>query len=140
MGDEGVGNAIIEDFEKKKSRFQGVDFLDLGTSGPNLIHAIAGRKKAILVDCSLQGSAPGTIRRFKPEEVREKTGLPHLSLHQGDVLGLIELSKQLGECPEEIIIFGIEPEKVGVGEGLSETLKSKLSYYVKIIEKDLVGA
>jgi hydrogenase maturation protease len=59
------------------------------------------------------------------------------SLHESDLLDTLELSRNLGECPDDIVIFGIEPKQVAPGQGLSEELQGNISYYIKTILKEL---
>jgi hydrogenase maturation protease len=59
--------------------------------------------------------------------------LAHQSLHEADLIKVIDLAGQLGQCPAEIVIFGIEPEVVEPGTGLSETLAGKLEHYVSVV-------
>jgi len=135
MGDEGVGVRVVERLESTcGTRFPQVDFVDAGVGGMRVLHLIAGRRRAILVDCARMGVEPGTIRRFTPEEVCSRKILVHQSLHEADLLAILELSRQLGECPEEVIVFGVEPEHVGEGIGLSECLGQRMEEYVRAVE------
>jgi hydrogenase maturation protease len=77
------------------------------------------------------------MKRFTPDEVQSVKKLSHYSLHEVDILQVINLSKQLGECPEEILFFGIEPESLSPGQELSETLSAKIDSYAKDILKEL---
>lgn len=139
MGDEGIGNALVEELSKHSSSLPHVQFLDLGTSGPSLIHHLSGFQKAIIIDCSFMNTEPGTLRYFRPDEVATKGGLlPHLSLHQGDVLGMIELARSLGECPEDIMIVGIEPKLVQPQDGISAQLQNNIDRYIKTITEQLL--
>ena len=113
------------------------DFVDLGTSAMRALHAMAGRRKAVFVDCALMGEAPGTIRRFTPEQVRSQKALSGLTLHEGDLLKVIELSRTLGECPEEVVIFGIQPECIEPGEALSPILAARLGEYTDAVACEL---
>ncbi|MCJ7776891.1 MAG: hypothetical protein MUP16_01055, partial [Sedimentisphaerales bacterium] len=63
--------------------------------------------------------------------------LSQYSLHEADILQVIKLSKQLGECPEKIVFFGIEPETLNPGRKLSKTLSVKIADYVETIRKEL---
>jgi len=109
MGDEGIGVKLIEILKSVSADFPEADFVDAGTGGMSLLHLIAGRKRAVIIDCAIMGEKPGTIRRFSPDEVKTVKQLRHLSLHEVDILKVIELARRLEECPEEIIFFGIEP-------------------------------
>ena len=53
------------------------------------------------------GEKPGTLRRFTADEVNSVKRLNHFSLHEIDILQVLNLSKQLGECPAEVVFFGI---------------------------------
>ena len=137
MSDEGIGGFLIDRFKKMYNLPQNVNFVDGGTGGLNLLYIIEGYKKAVIIDCAYMGSAAGTIRHFKPEDVQTVKQLSGQSLHEADVLGIIEMAKQLGRCPENIVIFGIEPETIEPGIGLSDTLKAGVDNYLAEIVNEL---
>jgi hydrogenase maturation protease len=116
-----------------------VEFIDAGTGGMSLLHIISGRKKAIIIDCAVMGAEPGTIKRFSPEEAKSVKQLSHYSLHEADVLQIIEMSRKLGQCPEQIIIFGIEPQRIEPGRQLSQILSDRLIEYITTVEKELIA-
>lgn len=136
MSDEGIGIYLLEKL-REDNKNPGVDYYDLGTSGTKVLHVIAEKRKAIFLDCALMGEEPGTIRRFIPEEVYSNKALKGFSLHEGDLLQFIELSHKLGECPEEIVIFGIEPQNVSQGRMLTPTLAAQVDEYIASISKEL---
>lgn len=137
LSDEGIGIHLIRRLSRQQGKFPSVDFIDAGSAGMNLLHLIANRKKAIIIDCAKMGAKPGTMKRFTPEEVRSDKKLSHYSLHETDILQVINLSKQLGECPQEIVFFGIEPESLKPGQELSKTLSAKIDVYTADICKEL---
>ncbi len=137
MADEGIGCAIAGVLSARREEYPNVEFIDAGTGGMKLLHIIAGRKKVIVVDCALMRTKPGTIRRFTPEEVQSVKKLAHYSLHEADVLKVIEMSGKLGQSPQNIVIFGIEPQRIEPGRKLSETLSHRLPEYAATIEKEL---
>lgn len=137
MSDEGIGPRLIEKLDACKESFPHVEFVDIGTRSMSLLHLMADRRKAIIVDCALMGTSPGTIKRFIPQDVSSIKQLRHFSLHEADVLGIIEMSRQLGQCPETIVIFGIEPQSLEPGQSLSDTLSSKFDDYTQAIYREL---
>jgi len=137
MADEGIGCVIAGHLLSQQEKYPGIEFVDAGTGGMNLLHIISGRKKAIIIDCAVMGTEPGTIKRFTPEQTKSIKQLSHYSLHEADVLQIIEMSRKLGQCPEQIIIFGIEPYRIESGRGLNKKLSAGLSEYIKTIEKEL---
>ena len=138
MSDEGIAIHIIRRFLEHRISYPAVDFVDAGTGGMSILHLIAGRRKAVIIDCAYMGTQAGTIRRFEPDEVVSEKKLTLYSLHETDPLRIIRLSMQLGQCPDKVAIFGIEPEIVEPGLNLSKTLAAKIDDYVELISRDFV--
>ncbi len=139
MSDEGIGCRIIEQLIEQQESFPNVEFIEVGTKGMTILHLFANRKKAVIIDCALMGTKPGTIKKFTPDDVNSVKKLSHYSLHEADVLEIIEMSSKLGQCPEEIIIFGIEPQTLEQGLTLSTALSSKLPDYITAIRQQLLN-
>jgi len=139
MSDEGIGVVLVGRFLDQAERYPGVEFIDGGTGGFAILYHLESACRAIFIDCAQMGTAPGTLRRFRCDEVSSVKQLAHFSLHEGDLLTLIEKAKQLGQCPEEIVIFGIEPETIDFGLELTSELQSRLDEYMIEIAKELVA-
>ncbi|MGD0597461.1 MAG: hydrogenase maturation protease [Sedimentisphaerales bacterium] len=135
LSDEGIGVHLIRKLSEHQDKFPSVEFIDAGTGGMNVLHLIANRKKAVIIDCVKTGKKPGTIKQFEPADVQTTKKMTHFSLHEADILRIIELSRQLGECPDQIVIFGIEPESLELGQSLSRTLTNKIDLYMDTISK-----
>jgi len=139
MADEGIGIHLIERLAGCAAPCPGVDFVDAGTGGMSVLHLIEGRDKAIFIDCAFMGQEPGTLRRFTPDEVRSAKVLAHQSLHEADLLRIIALAEQLGQCPGQVVLFGIEPEVVVPRQGISAVLLGQTEHYLSEILSE-VGA
>ena len=142
MADEGIGVVLVEKLAElaaagKIPESERFEFYDGGCGGMSLLHKIAGRKKAILLDCAIMQTEPGTIRRFTPADVQTVKSLSHLSLHEVDILKVVELSHQLGEAPDEIVCFGIEPQVIENRMGLTGVLEDKIPLYLTEIVAEL---
>jgi hydrogenase maturation protease len=133
MRDEGIGIRLASELLARLAENPDVEVMDLGTGGLAVLHAIERRKKIIFVDCAIMGQTPGTIVRFTPEQVRSKKLKMRYSLHEGDLLNTLELSRRLDECPDDIVIFGIEPKEIADGEGLTSELQNNIQQYVQTI-------
>ena len=134
LGDDGVGAHVVRRLmELRSGRFADVEFADLGASMMRVVHAMAGRRRAVFIDCAFMGEEPGVLRRFTPDEARSLKSLPRLSLHEGDLLQAIELSRSLGECPNAVVIFGVQPESVEPREELSPILRERLDDYAAAV-------
>ncbi|MHC5163051.1 MAG: hydrogenase maturation protease [Planctomycetota bacterium] len=141
MADEGVGTVLVDELAKLadagKLPSETVEYYDGGTGGMYLLHTIAERKKAVLIDCCLMGADPGTIRRFTPDDVKSVKQMAHLSLHEVDILNVIKMAKQIGQCPDEIVIFGIEPVSITQQLHLNESIQAKISDYIATIAAEI---
>ena len=137
MRDEGIGIRLASELLVHLADNPDVEVLDLGTGGLSVIHAVAGREKIIFIDCEIRGQAPGLMLRFTPGQVRSLKVRMRYSLHEGDLLNTLELSRRLGECPDDIVIFGIEPKEIAHGEGLTSELENNIQQYVQTILEEL---
>ena len=137
MAAEGIGVALVERLSQEAARYPAVDFIDVGTGGMAVLHLIEGRRKAILIDCAYMDEAPGTIRRFTPDEVRSRKVLAHQSLHEADLLRILQLAEQLGQLPEQVVLFGIQPVAVEPRQGLSEALLDAMGHFLAEIRSEL---
>lgn len=66
MADEGIGVHMARMFETEQLP-EGVDVLDGGTGGFHLLEYFEQYRHVILVDATLDGLEPGTIRLIKPK-------------------------------------------------------------------------
>jgi len=137
MADEGIGVCLVVRLSRSAEEYPDVEFIDAGTGGLAVLHHIQGRRKVIFIDCAYMGEEPGAIRRFTPEEVCTGKVLAHQSLHEADLLRIIDMSRQLGEAPEEIVIFGIQPERIEPALDLSPVLKSRIDEYLTVLLNEL---
>ncbi len=96
LRDEGIGIHIIRKLEREN--FQGVDLLDGGTGGLNLLEHIQSHRKVIVVDASLDHHPAGTVRVLHPEFAKD---FPRqLSAHEIGLNDLIEAAQMIGNMPE----------------------------------------
>lgn len=136
MRDEGIGVFLIQRLARWVERYPSVEFIDAGTGGLSVLHLIEGRHRAVIVDCALMGEAPGTLKRFTPEDVRSTKVLAHQSLHETDLLRVIDMARELGQSPADIVLFGIQPAVVGPGQGLSPALMDRIDDYISIVARE----
>lgn len=137
MSDEGIGVVLVRRMSQRSKDFPKVDFVDGGTGGLALLYQIEGRQKVVFIDCAYMGAEPGTLKRFTLEQVQSTKELPGHSLHEADLLNILRMAQQLGHCPDEVVILGIEPQTVAVGQELTETLQGSLDDYLHAVEQEL---
>lgn len=139
MSDEGIGVRVVQRLSDFADKFPQVDFADAGTGGMSILHLISGKDKAIFIDCARMGDKPGGIKKFTPLEIKSTKVLSHQSLHEVDLIKIINMLDKLGQCPAETVIFGIEPYAVEPGCELSKTLADRLDEYITVICEELTA-
>jgi hydrogenase maturation protease len=137
MADEGIGVYLVERLMDSAAEYPGADFVEAGTGGVSILYSLEERHKAIVIDCAFMDEPPGTIRRFTPDQVQSVKVLAHQSLHEVDLMQILAMARQLGQAPDEIVLFGIQPQRVEPGLGLSRTLMERIDEYISTISREL---
>ena len=109
QSDEGLGVHIVNQIAQNVEIPEDVEVVDGGTAGFDLLPLMQGREKIIIVDALIVDDEPGSIYRFKPEQIR--SARTRFSLHDVGIIEIIELLKLLGENPD-IEIIGVVPEDI----------------------------
>lgn len=104
-----------------------IEYIDGGTGGMNLLHILALFDVALIIDAVNLNGCPGETKLFKSEDVCSKKSSINISTHESDVLKIINLSKELGEIPDELFIFGVQPKDTSQGDDLSPELQKAVS-------------
>ncbi len=138
-GDDGAGAAVLHALESRPE-FAATTFVDGGTPGLETVLVLEGYRRAIILDAADMGMAPGTWRRFTPDEVGWKPGRPTQSLHEAGLAEALSLGAALGTLPETIVIYGIQPGTIGWRAGLTRTVEDAVPAVVDAVIGDLRGA
>jgi hydrogenase maturation protease len=140
MSDEGVGVYLAEEIARRDLLPPAIEVIELGTGNMNVLHAIAGRRKVVFIDCARMDAEPGTMRRFGMDEVVSRKVMPNWSAHEGDLLNLLEISRTIGELPDEVVLFGIEPVSIEYGQELTPLIRDRVEDYIAEIVEYMRGA
>jgi len=135
-GDDGVGAAVLEKI-RHDGLFPGAELFDAHTDALALLdHLVPGRMN-VIVDAARMGLEPGSAVGFGPDQVRMKIKSDHLSMHGFGLAEAFELARQLGKLPEEVLIVGVEPERVAINEGLSAAVSQAVPRVISIIQAEV---
>jgi hydrogenase maturation protease len=138
LQDEGAGVRGVEEFGKKYVTPAGVDLLDGGTSGIELLQYIQGRDNLIILDVVKSGKPPGTIIRLEGEDVPalfQKRISPH-QLGLSDLLAVAQLTDMM---PKQLVLFGIEPKSIETGLEMSEEVGRNIGGLADMVAQELVS-
>lgn len=132
LSDEAVGVHVANQLDRGYIFPEGVDLLDGGTAGMELLEYIAGRDHVIFIDAVLTGDAPGTVVTLKDDEVpalfNNKVS-PH-QLGLSDLLGALKLTE---ESPRNIFLVGVVPESVEPGLKVSKTVAESIPTMIQCV-------
>jgi hydrogenase maturation protease len=123
MGDEGVGVHAIRRLQQESFPPQ-VHLLDGGTGGFHLLSYFQEYRFLILIDATMDGHPPGTVRVIQP---RFASDFPKaLSSHDIGLRDLIESSALLGTLPRTHLITVSIHEIQSMNMTLSPLIQSSL--------------
>jgi hydrogenase maturation protease len=125
-GDDGVGSAVIEWLDRQALP-PGVETIDGGTSGLDIVSILMGRERAIIVDAANVGQAPGRWVRFTSDVAQLKDNNTTLSLHSAGLAEALALGAALNVLPPAIIIYGVQPQNLGWLPHLSDEVHAAVA-------------
>jgi hydrogenase maturation protease len=135
LSDEGIGVRTIKAMSKLDLPPE-VELMDGGTDGFSLINIIVETDRLILVDCVKGGSKPGTIYKFNIEDAPSCSDKFKTSVHQINILEVINLSELVGKTPETTVI-GVEPKSISTSLELTDEVKAKIPRVIELILEEV---
>ena len=134
--DEGVGVRALGALEAQLEVPPGVEFMDGGTSGMELLGYIQGRDALIILDAVNCEALPGTIVRMEGDQV-PALFQKKISPHQLGLSDLIAAARLTDSLPAKVVLFGIEPKDLGTGLELSEDVAQSVEQLVVLVALEL---
>ncbi|MGQ9466463.1 MAG: hydrogenase maturation protease [Anaerolineae bacterium] len=136
-GDDGVGPRVVAEL-LRRGLPDGVAAVDGGTGGLDLLHLLEGWERVVIVDAAILGRNPGEFLRFAPEEAHLVRSLASLSSHTVGLADALALARALGQKLPDIVIYGVQPERMDWEEGLSPALEAALPQIVTAILEEII--
>lgn len=136
MTDDGLGIAALEQLRVRYDFAPGVELVDGGTWGMNLLPVIEDAGSVILIDAIHTGAAPGTPVRIERERLPRYLSTK-LSPHQVDLRDVIALAELRGTLPQHTVALGLQPQRVELGNALSDLLRCRLDNLVAMVVQEL---
>jgi hydrogenase maturation protease len=140
LSDEGVGVHVVNRFRDLFDVPDGVDCIDGGTMGLDLMPYFEGKTHAIVVDAVRgNGEQPGTILRFAGSTVMGLLG-ERISPHQIGLSDLLACTALDSHLPEHIVLLGIVPESLDTGLEMTPAVQGRLDDMVGLLRDELAAA
>lgn len=136
LKDEGVGVKVIERLKRDFKFPSNIELIDGGTAGFRLIDLLEGAEHLIIVDAVQGNDEPGSIYRFKFEDMPVNIS-KKFSPHQIGILETLILIKMLGKIPDTTII-AIQPKDCSNwGTELTPEIEDKIPNIVNLVINEL---
>jgi hydrogenase maturation protease len=141
LRDEGIGVHVIEAIEARVAAgtltlSDDVDLYDGGTFGIDLIDIIADRRRVVCIDAVQADIPPATVIRFTSDEMARKDAAD-MSLHQVGLLETLEMARQLGCAPKEVILFGVAPKELSPGLEMTPEVSALIPRIIDLVLKEI---
>jgi hydrogenase maturation protease len=136
LTDEGIGVRALKEIERRYAFSDDVELLDGGTAGIELLRHIRNRKHLIIIDAMLFDQEPGTVTRVEGKDV-PAAFLTRISPHQLGLSDLLAAAMLTDELPENLVLFGVEPESIDIGLDLTDTVEASLSKLIGAVIDEL---
>ncbi|HXE96416.1 MAG TPA: hydrogenase maturation protease [Dongiaceae bacterium] len=133
LSDDGVGIAVAAAVAERLKQYMNLTVTELHIGGIRLMEAMAGFKRAVVVDAMLSGAPPGTVRRFDPKDF--VTTKNTFSSHDTDFATAYDLGRMAGvPLPEQVSFWGIEAREFDLfGERFTDEVAAAVPGAVNLI-------
>ena len=135
MADDGVGIRAIERLRGIPLP-AGIEVVDGGTSGADLVDILAERRKVIVIDAIDVGAKPGTVIRYAGDSWSEHARQA-ISLHEVGLGQAMSMVKLIGVAPQEMVVFGIQIQCLEPSLELSRPVEEAIGLVVQQVLAEL---
>ena len=139
LGDDGFGVRVLEVLSKGTLP-PGVELLEVGTGGLNLVLTLMGRfSELVIVDAVRQGRTPGTLYTFHPVSLVGQSAETGVDPHFAEPTRAMGLAAALGVLPGRVTVVGCEPGTCELGLDLSPAVERAVESAAQAI-REMIGA
>jgi hydrogenase maturation protease len=131
--DDGVGIHVINQLDERVPR---IDTLDAAMGSIEIIEAMRGYDRVVIVDAIETGGKPGTIYQVNLTGGEKPPTITHS--HGTDIITIIQLGHQLydEEMPKEIILIAVEAEDTTtIGDKPTLIVQEAIKQVLNIVAK-----
>ena len=136
MSDDAFGGRVVAALQERYTFPAGVTLLDGGTLGLDLLPRLEGVARLLIVDALEMAAAPGSVFRLSGEEV-PRAFAGKLSVHQMGVQDLLAVAELQGNCPGELVVWGVQPGSIEMGLELTPAVEAAIDTVMSGIVDEL---
>ena len=132
LSDEGIGIHAVKKLLERQVLPDDVDIVDGGTAGLNLLSYLEGVGRLVIIDAMETGGPPGTIVRLSGDKIPAYMALK-VSPHEITLPDFLAAAKLRDLYPQEVVVWGMQPQSLDVGIELSPGLEEKLETLIELV-------
>jgi hydrogenase maturation protease len=141
MGDEGLGVHFIQQLEKDNLP-EGIDLLDGGTAGFQLMEYLEKYPIVIMVDATLDQNPVGTVRLIEPKFSQDFPKA--MSTHEIGLKDLVESLSLMGKLPKiylfVVTVADIAHLHVGLSPEVEQSMHELKKKVLTLVDELLIDA
>ncbi|MDJ0658275.1 MAG: hydrogenase maturation protease [Crocosphaera sp.] len=138
--DDAVGVIIAQKLQEhfQDQNLSNLKIYDCGTAGMEVMFQARGSEKLIIVDACSTDSEPGTIYKVPGNELEELPE-PSYSLHDFRWDHALAAGRKIfkEEFPNDVTVYLIEAENLGLGLEISASLKNSVEQVIDSIKQEI---
>ena len=123
--DEGVGVEAVGRLEARLGPRAGVEFVDGGVMGMNLLILVEECSHLLVLDAADAHRPPGALIELTREQIPLYSGIK-LSQHQITFQEVLGLANMRGKLPGHLHLIGAQPADLSLGIGLSPVVEAAM--------------
>jgi hydrogenase maturation protease len=136
QSDDGLGVHAIQSLQQDRRVPSDVVLMDGGTQGLSLLPHISAFERLLVIDAMDVGETPGTVVRIEGKALQNLPG--KASVHQLGFADLLVALELLGESPEEIVLFGVQPLSTEWGTEVTPPVREGLDRLPDLVIQQLL--
>jgi len=133
MGDDGFGPSVIQAFEAAYEVGPGVEVVDLGTPGLDLMPWLADVDQVVIVDAVKGSQPPGTMRLYQKSDVLRHPPPVRAGPHDPGVTDALQTLEFAGRAPRELTLIGVVPARTELAVNLSPSVRAAVAPAVQAL-------
>ncbi|MGA2327140.1 MAG: hydrogenase maturation protease [Bryobacteraceae bacterium] len=134
-GDDAAGLLVA-----RRLRSLGIEALERGGEGLDLLESWSGAESVIIVDAVISGASVGSISVWDAQTAPVARAVFRASTHAFGVAEAVELGRALAQLPPSLRIYGIEAGQFELGSPPSPEVLAAVEELARRIAEELVVA
>jgi hydrogenase maturation protease len=137
MQDDGFGPFVVEYLRAHYVFPPGVEVVDVGTPGLDLIPYVTGAEALIFVDTIKARAAPGEVRSYRKSELLARPPGPRVGPHDPGVKEALLIAEVADEGARDVLLVGVVPQEVGYGTVLTPPVQRAVDRAATLVAEEL---